>query len=178
MNSLSSCQLKFIVRLVGKSRYRLVECALHNLGGTVAIVTLRFAGIFYFYKGEAMKEKINEFLKRAKEKLRSCDTIKTLNELKVKFLGKQGELTSFLRGMKDVPTEQLNESIKKYIPMILSNSSAKQINKNERVLKESRKPTILTGENKQNKVAMGFDEIDSDVDAEISKIIENSKFNY
>jgi len=80
--------------------------------------------------------------------------------------------------VKDVPTEQLNESIKKYIPMILSNSSAKQINKNERVLKESRKPTILTGENKQNKVAMGFDEIDSDVDAEISKIIENSKFNY
>jgi len=80
--------------------------------------------------------------------------------------------------VKDVPTEQLNESIKKYIPMILSNSSAKQINKNERVLKESRKPTILTGENKQNKVAMDFDEISSDVDAEISKIIENSKFNY
>ena len=80
--------------------------------------------------------------------------------------------------VKEVPTEQLNESIKKYIPMILSNSSAKTINKNERVLKESRKPTFLTGENKQNKVAMGFDEIDSDVDAEISKIIENSKFNY
>ena len=36
--------------------------------------------------------------------------------------------------VKDVPTEQLNESIKKYIPMILSNSSAKQINKNDQRL--------------------------------------------
>jgi F420-dependent methylenetetrahydromethanopterin dehydrogenase len=82
--------------------------------------------------------------------------------------------------VKDVPTEQLNESIKKYIPMILSNSSAKQINKNERVLKESRKPTILTGENKQNKVAMNLEDDMGglDVDAEISKVIENGKFNF
>ena len=82
--------------------------------------------------------------------------------------------------VKDVPTEQLNESIKKYIPMILSNSSAKTINKNERVLKESRKPTFLTGENKQNKVAMNLEDDMGglDVDAEISKVIENGKFNF
>ena len=81
--------------------------------------------------------------------------------------------------VKDVPTEQLNESIKKYIPMILSNSSAKTINKSERVLKESRKPTILTGENK-NKVAMNLDDDMGglDVDAEISRVIENGKFNF
>ena len=59
-------------------------------------------------------------------------------------------------------------------------SSFSSINKNERVLKESRKPTILTGENKQNKVAMNLDEDMSglDVDAEISKVIENGKFNF
>ena len=47
------------------------------------------------------------------------------------------------------------------------------------MLKESRKPTILTGENKNNKVAMNFDDMSSlDVDAEISKVIENGKFNF
>lgn len=56
-----------------------------------------------------MKEKINEFLSRAKEELKNCNAIKSLNELRVKFLGKQGELTSFLRGMKDVPAEQKPE---------------------------------------------------------------------
>jgi hypothetical protein len=82
--------------------------------------------------------------------------------------------------VKEVPTEKLNESIKKYIPMILSNTSAKTINKNERVLKENRKPIYLTGENKQNKVAMDLqDDMGGlDVDAEISKVIENGKFNF
>lgn len=80
--------------------------------------------------------------------------------------------------VKDVPTEQLNESVKKYIPMILGNSSTKQINKNERVLKENRKPIYLTGNSKNNKVAMDLmDESSQDVDAEIAKIIANSKFN-
>ena len=32
--------------------------------------------------------------------------------------------------VKDVPTEKLTESVKKYIPMILGNSSVKSINKN------------------------------------------------
>ena len=58
----------------------------------------------------------------------------------------------------DGSDDKLNESIKKYIPMILSNTSDKSINKNERVLKESRKPTILTGENKNKKVAMNLEE--------------------
>ena len=81
--------------------------------------------------------------------------------------------------VKEVPTEKLNESIQKYIPMILSNSSTKTINKNERVLKENRKPIYLTGENKNKKVAMDLnDEMGGlDVDAEISKVIANSKFN-
>jgi hypothetical protein len=82
--------------------------------------------------------------------------------------------------VKEVPTEKLNESIKKYIPMILSNSSVNSINKSERVLKENRKPIYLTGENKQSKVAMDLnDEMGGlDVDAEISKVIANGKFNF
>lgn len=77
--------------------------------------------------------------------------------------------------VKDVPTEKLTESVKKYIPMILGNSSVKSINKNERVLKENKKPVFLTGNNK-NKVAMDLMDTGSqDVDAEIAKIIANSK---
>lgn len=77
--------------------------------------------------------------------------------------------------VKDVPTEKLTESVKKYIPMILGNSSVKSINNNERVLKENKKPVFLTGNNK-NKVAMDLmDTSSQDVDAEIAKIIANSK---
>ena len=53
-----------------------------------------------------MKNKINEFLTNAKNELSNCADKKTLNDLRVKFLGKQGELTAFLRGMKDVPNEE------------------------------------------------------------------------
>lgn len=53
-----------------------------------------------------MEDKINEFLAKAKQELANCKNLKTLNDLRVKFLGKQGELTAFLRGMKDVPNEE------------------------------------------------------------------------
>ncbi|MBO5884187.1 MAG: phenylalanine--tRNA ligase subunit alpha [Clostridia bacterium] len=53
-----------------------------------------------------MKERIEEFLKNANTELDNCSDIKMLNDLRVKFLGKQGELTAFLRGMKDVPNEE------------------------------------------------------------------------
>jgi hypothetical protein len=77
--------------------------------------------------------------------------------------------------VKEVPTEKLNESVKKYIPMILSNSTKSVINKGESVLKESKKPVYLTGNN-TNKVAMNVEDMGGlDVDAEISKIIANSK---
>lgn len=78
--------------------------------------------------------------------------------------------------VKEVPTEKLNESIKKFIPMILSNSSAKSINKNENVLKEGKKVTFLTG-NKSNN-ARNFDEenLSKDLEDEINKVIANCKF--
>lgn len=79
--------------------------------------------------------------------------------------------------VKEVPTEKLNESIKRYIPMILGNSSQKQINKNDKVLKEGKKVTFLTGENK-NKNAIDLNEgsLSSDLEEEINKVIANCKF--
>lgn len=53
-----------------------------------------------------MENKITEFLEKAKKELSECKELKPLNDLRVKFLGKQGELTAFLRSMKDVPNEE------------------------------------------------------------------------
>ena len=79
--------------------------------------------------------------------------------------------------VKDVPTEKLQESINKYIPMIMKDSGKKEINTN-RVLKEGRKPTILTGESK-NRNAMSFDNeiLDKDLEKEIERTIAISKIN-
>ena len=81
--------------------------------------------------------------------------------------------------VKDVPTEKLQESINKYIPMIMNDSGKKQIN-NNRVLKEGRKPTILTGEKQKNRNAMSFDNnevLDKDLEREIERTIAISKIN-
>ena len=79
--------------------------------------------------------------------------------------------------VKDVPTEKLQESINKYIPMIMNDSGKKQIN-NNRVLKEGRKPTILTGEKQKNRNAISFDNnevLDKDLEREIERTIAISK---
>ena len=52
-----------------------------------------------------MKEKLEKIKESALEELESCNDKKVLGEIKVKYLGKQGELTSILRGMRDVSVE-------------------------------------------------------------------------
>ena len=80
--------------------------------------------------------------------------------------------------VKDVPTNKLQESINKYIPMIMNDSSSKKINTNSRVLKEGRKPTILTGETKKRN-AMSFENnegvLNRDLEREIERTIAISK---
>ncbi len=53
-----------------------------------------------------MKEKLERILKDAQCEIEKCEDVKTLDEVRVKFLGKQGELTSILRNMKEVPPEE------------------------------------------------------------------------
>ena len=43
-----------------------------------------------------MKEKIEEIKKSAKEKIAAITSLQELQDLKVKYLGKKGELTSIL----------------------------------------------------------------------------------
>ncbi len=52
-----------------------------------------------------MEEKIERFLKEAMFEIDNCKSLKELSDVRIKLLGKQGELTSFLKAMKDVPKE-------------------------------------------------------------------------
>ena len=53
-----------------------------------------------------MQEKIKEIREQVKEKLKAIGNGQLLSELKAKYMGKSGEITALLKGMKDVPPEQ------------------------------------------------------------------------
>lgn len=53
-----------------------------------------------------MKEKLENISRLAKEKIEEIKDLQALSEFKVKILGKKGELTEVLRGMKDLSPEE------------------------------------------------------------------------
>ena len=52
-----------------------------------------------------MQEKLQKIRENALAKLAAADSIDKLNEIRVAYLGKKGELTEVLKGMRDVPAE-------------------------------------------------------------------------
>lgn len=131
----------------------------------------------------ATNKSLEKQLKESKEQIAKTSKLneglmrnKIINE-SVSILAKEKQ--DMIKNLvKDVPTNKLQESINKYIPMIMNDSSKKVINTNSRVLKEGRKPTILTGENK-NRNAMSLDNevLDRDLEKEIERTIAISKIN-
>ena len=53
-----------------------------------------------------MKEKISELYKSAVEALNNAKDGKTLDDVRVRFLGKNGTVTELLKGMREVPAEE------------------------------------------------------------------------
>ncbi len=53
-----------------------------------------------------MQEKVNNLREQIISAISSASSSKELYELKMRFLGRQGEVTSLLKGMKDVPADQ------------------------------------------------------------------------
>jgi len=53
-----------------------------------------------------MKEKLQIIKDEAVKKIKASDTLGKLNDVRVEFLGKKGELTAVLKGMKDVSPEE------------------------------------------------------------------------
>ena len=50
--------------------------------------------------------KIEEIRKKALEQIESSDNLEKLNEIRINFLGKKGELTAVLKGVKDLSPEE------------------------------------------------------------------------
>ena len=54
----------------------------------------------------SMKEKIEGIVKKALDSMNTTNSLDTLNEIRVAVLGKKGQLTAVLKGMKDVPLKE------------------------------------------------------------------------
>ncbi len=52
-----------------------------------------------------MKEKLDVILQNAKDDINNAKNLKDLNEVKVKYQGKNGEVTKLMQGMRDIPKE-------------------------------------------------------------------------
>ena len=52
-----------------------------------------------------MKEKLDIILQNAKQEILACQNVKELGEIKVKYQGKNGEVTKLMQGMRDIPKE-------------------------------------------------------------------------
>lgn len=53
-----------------------------------------------------MKEKLQELLNFATEEIKASKNLKDLEDLRVKYLGKKGEVTTVLKNMKDLSQEE------------------------------------------------------------------------
>lgn len=53
-----------------------------------------------------MKDKLQRIQEEAAKRIQESDSLDKLNEVRVAFLGKKGELTAVLKGMKDVAAEE------------------------------------------------------------------------
>ena len=56
-----------------------------------------------------MKEKLQKIREEAIRQIEGSDELGKLNDVRVAFLGKKGELTAVLKGMKDVSPEELTQ---------------------------------------------------------------------
>ena len=86
-----------------------------------------------------MKDKLEKIKNDALAAINSADKLETLNETRVNILGKKGELTQVLKGMKDVSPEdrpkigQLVNDTRAEIERVLEEATVKL----ERVIREA-----------------------------------------
>jgi len=91
-------------------------------------------------KEERMKEKLEQIKAEALKKIQDSDALDKLNEIRVNYLGKKGELTAVLKGMKDVAEKdrpkvgQMVNETRQEIESVLEEAKAKM----ERAVLESR----------------------------------------
>lgn len=99
-----------------------------------------------------MREKINELYKNAVEAITSVKDGRSLDDVKVKFLGKSGRVTELLKGMRDVPAEDrpkvgqlVNELRAKIEKMIGEKEAERKKIERDRALKEETIDVTMPG---------------------------------
>jgi len=126
---------------------------------------------------EEMNEKLLKENKELKVVNSSLTRSKMINESISHLPASKQEMVKRL--VKDVPTNQLVESLKKYVPMVMEGNTTKTINK-DRVLSESKRLNVLTGSSENKNRAMKRLESEAnlteDLNKEIENIIAQSKF--
>ena len=96
-----------------------------------------------------MKEKLQNIKEEALKAIEAADMPEKLNDVRVKFLGKKGELTAVLKGMKDVAPEdrpkvgQMVNEARQAIETALEEKS-KKINQSLRAEKMKRETIDVT----------------------------------
>ena len=73
-----------------------------------------------------MKEQLEKIKEEALKQIAASDALEKLNDIRVSYLGKKGQLTSLLKGMKDVSPEE--RPTVGYIPAGSTNDFAKNLN--------------------------------------------------
>ena len=104
-----------------------------------------------------MKEKLEEISKMAGEKIEQISNSQELNDLKIKILGKKGELTEILKGMGQIAAEQrpvignMVNSVRNQIEELISNKEEEFKNKELALKLEKEKIDVTLPANKVKK---------------------------
>lgn len=104
-----------------------------------------------------MKEKLEQIKSAVIREIESMDSLTKLNDVRVAYLGKKGELTAVLKGMKDVSPEerpavgQLVNETREHIESLLEQTRAR-MEAAQRELKLSREVIDVTLPAKKNRV--------------------------
>ena len=106
-------------------------------------------GAIFYFKGETimdMRQKLQELAENARRRIEESDGPDKLNDVRVAYLGKKGELTAILKSMKDVSPEdrpkvgQMVNEARAQIEELLENSM-KELQ--SRLLEEKMKAEVI-----------------------------------
>ena len=82
-----------------------------------------------------LREKLEELRQQGTEEIKGSSNLKSINQIRVKFLGKKGPITNVLRGMKDLSPEE-RPQVGKYANQVRDELQKLMDQKREEIEKE------------------------------------------
>lgn len=127
-----------------------------------------------------MKEQLQALVKKASEAIEKSEDLKSLDELRVKYLGKKGEITSLKKNISKLPNEEKPMAGK------LINQTSNEVEKKLENRKEEIKKTLLDKKIKEEKIdvtanfdlySSGHMSVINQTMAELEEIFQNMGFD-